>query len=207
MLKYQHSYRGDPVSQISLTFQFENIHQLTEFCARCAPHKTHREVIEAADEMAAQFNEPKTPEPIRGVTHQTAVTGTPAEGAAPVSTTPKAKRGRPRKAPENAASTPATPVNVESPPSAGVAAAPSHIDARPTDAPALVAPVLAAEPTKDAALAAFKSLHDAKGMPPCLDLLKRHGATRFGEVKPEQYPRFMQDIADMLAGKDIAAAA
>lgn len=173
------------MSQISLTFQFENIHQLTEFCARCtgvvpsAPHSPESEVQD----------------PIRRVTSQPAVTGTPAEGAVPAPTT-KRRRGRKSNAEKaaeaaalkTAAPTPAVPASVESLPSVGVEAAP-------------VSAV-----TKDDALDAFKKLHEAKGMGPCIDLLKRHGATRFGEVLPDAYPKFVQDIADIMAGKDIAAA-
>ena len=184
------------MSQISLTFQFDTLHHLTAFLQLVTPHTALRAAnVAVAAEMSS-----------RDVV-------SPVEAAAPkpvVVEPVKAKRGRPRKAqPENAA-----PVEAMSLP------LPTPEDSKPA-----AAPVLAAEPTpavvlsKDSVLAALQGMHDhlvslsptpeagkKSALQACIDLLTRYGATRFGEVLPEQYPKFMADIADMLAGKDIAAA-
>lgn len=76
----------------------------------------------------------------------------------------------------------------------------------PAPAPA-PAPVKAADPiTKDAALAKFKEVHDAKGLPVCMAILQRFGVRRFAEVKPDAYASFVVTCDEALAGKDIAAA-
>lgn len=190
------------MSQISLTFQFENIHQLTEFCARCAPHLTHRAVTESGVPavVVADANSlgghPHDDGPFPGIPGRGSEFGRmPSPSSPPPAPTTNRRRGRKsnaEKAAEAAALKNAAPAEAMSPPLI------VSEDSKPVAAPVI---------TKDDVLDAFKKLHEAKGMGPCIDLLKRHGATRFGEVLPEAYPRFMKDIADILAGKDIAAAA
>lgn len=61
--------------------------------------------------------------------------------------------------------------------------------------------------TKEAAMAAFKALHEAKGMDACWTVLQRNGAQRFSEVLERLYPQFIKDCKDAIAGKDLTAAA
>lgn len=72
------------MTPITLSFQFSSIDQLTEFCARCVPHKTHAEVTN-----------PSVTHPIVTPVQAEIVAQLDAAGVDPI---PAKKRGRPAKA-------------------------------------------------------------------------------------------------------------
>lgn len=163
------------MSPVTLTFQFLNIDQAAEFCARCFPHKTHAEVTNPS------------------VTHPIVATVLPAAAetaaqldAAGVDTIPAAeapkRRGRPPKA-----------------------AAVASMQVAPGSGEAVPPPATAVAPTHEQAVAAQKALYEAKGAEACIVVLQRHGASRISQIQPDQRARFIKDCEDTLAGKDISA--
>lgn len=174
------------MSSVTLTFQFDSIEQMTEFCARCAPHKTHSEVMNPSvtHPIAAPVN-PARAETARQLD---------AAGVDPAQTEAPKRRGRPPKVKPFVAE---ESISI----TATAAVAPQ------TPEPAAAVEVAAvAVPTHEAVVAAQKALFDAKGAEACIQVLQRHGAARVSQVKPEQRAQFIKDCNDALAGGNPTAA-
>ena len=172
---------------VKLTFEFENIQQATDFCVRCAPHATHRAVTESAVPV------------IRVGDTVVFESAPPAGQSVPITATADST---PVAAPKRRGRKPKVKVETAAP--AEAKSQPIIVTAHSTP---VAAPSVAVDAALDDAIAALKAVSEAKGMPVCFDILKRHGAVRTSDVLPRSRARFIQDCQDVIAGKDIAAAA
>ena len=163
---------------VKLTFEFENIQQATDFM-----HGVSVRCVSVASPQAG--TERAAPQP--GLNHLEGETvSTLADGSLSVAA-PKRRGRKPKAKVETAA-----PAEAPSPQ--------ALTDSAPVAAP------FEDEATLDEAIAALKAVSEAKGMPVCFDILKRHRAVRTSDVLPRSRYRFIQDCQDVIAGKDIAAA-